>query len=173
MSDSLFRLRPDQLAGLLRTGTDAEVEQEAKEQSFARAIQARLASEVLAGTAGPAGGVPGHHRGGPNLTMAQALLGGADAATLRLLKNHEKAIASHSSSNISRTVATTLYYAAIAAALLSSGEKITEHGYGDLEQVFAALAAKPWLPADLRMAFAKAQQVSLLRATERNTRKAR
>ena len=105
--------------------------------------------------------------------MAQALLGGADAAILRLLKDHEKAIASHSSSNISRTVAATLYYAAIAAALLSSGEKITEHSYGNLEQYFAALAAKPWLPADLRMAFAKARQVSLLKAAEENAGEAR
>ena len=169
MSDSLFRLRPDQLAGLLSTGASLDAACEAQEQSVGRALRAALAASLPFDGPDSAEVVSGK-RGDRRLrTIGEVVLGaGADLATLRLLKNHEKHIASRNHSDVERVVATTIYYAAIAAALAFCGEKITEHRYSDLGRFLAALAAKPWLPADLRDVFTKGHQISRARAGEEN-----
>jgi len=51
-----------------------------------------------------------------------------------------------------------IYYAAIAGALLFHDHKITEHSSETLEQSFAMLVGKRWLPSELRRHLATAQE---------------
>jgi len=53
----------------------------------------------------------------------------------------------------------TVYYAAIASALVFHGARITRHSYEGLEEGFAALAAKPWMVLELRDLFSRAQGI--------------
>jgi hypothetical protein len=52
-----------------------------------------------------------------------------------------------------------LYYAAIAAAMSFWGEKITKFSYQELRQRLAIMAARPWVPAEVRSVYAQAREV--------------
>lgn len=171
MSEALFRLRPDQLAGLLGAGARFHRTREAEDRSAAQALRAELAARIPLDGPGSPEAVPATPCGDLGClrgrTLAEVLLDpGTDAAVLRLLKDHEKALANRAHSDVARSVATVLYYGAIAAALVFRGEKITEHAYGDLARFLGMLVAKTWLPADLREVLVRAREISRLRAAE-------
>ena len=52
-----------------------------------------------------------------------------------------------------------LYYAAIAAAMSFWGEKITKFSYHQLRQRLGIMAARPWMPAEVRSIYAQASRV--------------
>ena len=52
-----------------------------------------------------------------------------------------------------------LYYAAIAAAMSFWGEKITKFSYQELRQRLGVMAARPWMPAEIRSVYAQARKV--------------
>lgn len=52
-----------------------------------------------------------------------------------------------------------LYYAAIAAAMSFWGEKITKFSYQELRQRLDVMAARPWMPVEVRSIYAQARKV--------------
>jgi hypothetical protein len=62
-----------------------------------------------------------------------------------------------SPSELDRPAGTVLYYAAIARALRDSGERITRHDPQTLALSLADLAAREWIPTELRTLFTTGQ----------------
>jgi len=80
-----------------------------------------------------------------------------DPAILRLVKEHGKTLVRAGGPRTSRDAAVTVYYAAIASALVHHREKITHFPHGALSRSFRTLCAKRWIPVELRSLFAEAQ----------------
>jgi len=80
----------------------------------------------------------------------------SDLVVLERIKDHAKDLGTRAGSDLEREVALALYFAAIAAALLAHGAKISEHPWRQLEQSFRTLSQRPWIPADLLQLFIKA-----------------
>ena len=79
-----------------------------------------------------------------------------DLQVLERIKEHAKELGTRSDGEVEREVALTLYFAAIAAALLSHGTKISAHSWKHLERSFKTLGNQPWVPADLLQLFTRA-----------------
>lgn len=86
-----------------------------------------------------------------------------DLVVLQRIKEYAKALGKNTESGIERDVFLAVYLAAIAAALVSHQEHITEHPCEDLIQFFRRYAQMAWMPSDLKSLLAQ--------ATERCTRK--
>jgi len=125
---STFELKSVQLARLLEMGGDAP------EPAADELLREWLAQPL-----------PGNERSCGELLHDPAA--GADALTE--LKDHGKRLVRGAGSEAERAAATALYYAAIAAALVHTGAKISEHPDAKLAASFADLAARPWLPPGL------------------------
>jgi hypothetical protein len=69
-----------------------------------------------------------------------------DLGTILLIKDHAKQTAAEDRPKAQRNVAITVYYAAIASALLFHDRKITTHSYDTIAITFAKLIEKPWMP---------------------------
>jgi len=54
---------------------------------------------------------------------------------------------------------TVIYYASIAGALVFHQEKITQHSYGKLQEAYADLEQKKWIPSDLKDLFKREKAV--------------
>lgn len=84
-------------------------------------------------------------------TMGEVLLDeSVQLPAIVALKDYGKALARCGEPGPKHAAATVLYYAAIAAALVGHGEKITQHRYEKLDGAFAKLAREPWVPGPLR-----------------------
>jgi len=57
-----------------------------------------------------------------------------------------------------RALGVVVYYGALAAALVHHGEKMTQSGWRKLEQAFATLADKHWMPSKLSGLFGRAKE---------------
>jgi len=87
---------------------------------------------------------------GKATTIAQLLLGERSGlGVLCEIKEFAKRLARRNKAEPGHSVATAIYYAAIASALLHHGRKITAHSHRSLEASFLRLMAEPWLPAAL------------------------
>lgn len=82
-----------------------------------------------------------------------------DLAVIRRIKDHGRSLAQTARSKPQRRVANTLYYAAIAAALLFHGARITSHSYADLGKSFRRLADETWISPSLTELFGKASTI--------------
>jgi len=146
MGDALSRLRPDQLAGLMRVATDPDGPVTAQDEPVADVLAAMLCEETLFCESSPA-----------RLVSELLICSDADLAALTALKNHMKRRSEGEPAGPGRAAATAIYYAAIAAALVAHGEKITKHGYQDLARYFDVLVTEPWMTADLKTLLEKAR----------------
>ena len=162
MGDVLSQLRPDQLASLMEVGAGRRRVDAREDQPAADELATMLYEEVLPDDSHP--NSPRVVLGRPcdelrsYCTIAELLFASAlDLIALTALKDYAKRLPERKPSGSTKAVATAIYYAAIAAALVSRNEKITEHGYEDLAAYFAELANKPWMTADLRALFEKAR----------------
>ena len=88
---------------------------------------------------------------------------GTPVTALRTLKDDSKAMARRDASQADRAAATTVYYAAIASALVFHDHKITGQAYGQLHEGLSTLGAKPWVPAGIKSLFAKAREICRVR----------
>ena len=165
VKDSLFQLRSEQLAGLLGTGAPFGRTREARTQDIAQRLHATLDGEIpLNGTVPES--LPSvlrlpctelHYCRG--LTLVQVLLrANTDVAALRILKDYAKELVRRSRSEEPKAVATAVYFAAIAAAMVFHNEKITGHSHEELGRFLSSLLKKPWLPADLKCLLEKAEE---------------
>jgi hypothetical protein len=78
--------------------------------------------------------------------IGAALLGpAASADARRVLKDYARALAAESTGPAERIAARSVYYLAIAGALVHCEAKITNHSHRKLAIALAALCAKPWI----------------------------
>ncbi len=83
---------------------------------------------------------------------------GTDLVVLRRIKEYARALGENTKSGIERDVFLAVYFAAIAAALVSHQERITEHPYEDLTQFFRRYAQAAWMPSGLKGLWAQAAE---------------
>jgi len=98
-----------------------------------------------------------HHAGrtlGDVLTDSES-----DLEIIKKVRRYAKRMAARKSPSDRHAVAITIYFAAIANALVFHQVKITTHSYESLETSFGNLVNKPWMPARLVRVFAKARKV--------------
>jgi hypothetical protein len=79
-------------------------------------------------------------------------------AILRKIKDHGKRLSEKSESKIEYHAANTIYYAAIANALVFHDLRITKFSYKDLEKYFRRLSNENWIPEYLRSLFRRASE---------------
>jgi len=74
------------------------------------------------------------------------------------IKEYGKALSTATESEVDRDVGLTIYYAAIASAILFCKQVITSYSFGALADAFAALVDKQWMNPKLARHFAKARK---------------
>jgi hypothetical protein len=177
MKGSMFHLGGAQLAALLRVGLEPESSETDSGRSVASLLEAKLASELplevsLADSLPAVLGVPcesmDRYRGRSTAELLSDPQ--VDLNALTTLKDYAKELVRRSRSEVTTDVATVLYYAAIAAALVFHDARITQHDYRQLERSFDELAREPWLAANLQALIAGARQICAMKGREECTR---
>jgi hypothetical protein len=82
-----------------------------------------------------------------------------DIALIRRIKDYGRRLSTSTKSKPEHRAANTVYYAAIAHALVHHDARITTYSYADLRKSFARLAKEHWLPEALMGSFVRAEQV--------------
>lgn len=78
---------------------------------------------------------------------------------IKSIKDYGKQMAQHERSSAEHAVSITIYFAAIASALLFHGKKITTHSYDELSDSFQILIDKRWMTTELARHLAKARRM--------------
>jgi len=81
-----------------------------------------------------------------------------DLRVIETLKDYGKKRVRGAASEPERATATAIYFAAIAAALVFHGRKISQYSYEHLQRAFARLQHRDWVPVDLATLLADAGQ---------------
>jgi hypothetical protein len=89
-----------------------------------------------------------------------------DVDALVTLKDYAKELVRRSRSDVTTAVATVLYYASIASAIVLHDAKITQHDYRRLARSFVELEEQPWLPPSLLTLVAGARVICQMKARE-------
>jgi len=90
-------------------------------------------------------------------TMCDVLLNsGTDLAVIKALKNYGKELVRCGGPKAKQAAATVIYYAAIGSALVFHQNRITGHSYEKLEETYADLQQRPWIPSELKDLFRRA-----------------
>ena len=82
-----------------------------------------------------------------------------DTSLLRKIKDHFKKQSRASKSESEHEVANTVYYTAIASALVFHGTRLTSFSYKSLLESFDRLAQENWISKDIVQLFVKAQKL--------------
>ncbi len=90
-----------------------------------------------------------------------------DLSILEMIKDVHKEQAASSAPGPKREVATAIYYAAIASAMVHHDVKITKLSDDRLSGSFAELAATDWISADMKHLFAEADKGRIRRMERR------
>jgi hypothetical protein len=161
-----FGLKPDKLAQLwnMESKIDQGKNEENQDQTKAEFLRDRLAQKI-----------PLDHVVAQTLPKAlaqackdiQPFTGNSygillndpltEVTILKKMKEDNKKLAQHISSDTEYDVVTVIYYAAIASALVYHAQRITSFSYGDLNDKYTSLLKNNWLTSDLRNLFQKAQ----------------
>jgi hypothetical protein len=161
-----FGLSPEKVARILRIGSDGHGTDQASysESNTAELLRDRLAQSFP--SARPFG-LPVPWLSVlpclptvllPRETIGDLLQGPqTPMSLLKRLKQHGKDLFSKAESEPQRDVGLTIYYAAIANALVFHGVLITRFDYAGLRRPLATLADKEWMFPELRVLFAKAR----------------
>ena len=79
-----------------------------------------------------------------------------DLAVIKTLKDYAKELVRRGGRGMKQAAATAIYYAAIASALVFHRCKITKYPYPKLQEAYAELRQKSWVPLELKDLFQKA-----------------
>ena len=163
----IFGLGPKKLANLLGITLDSDKEDrpDSNKETIAQMLEARLANPLLADTTvlqdvplmtGRRKDDVGQYSGVPlgNVLTASE----SDFATIKEIRRYAKKMTRAKGSEAEH-VAVTIYFAAIANALLFHEAKITSYSYESLEISFNKLIEKSWMPRRLRELFVEAAEV--------------
>jgi len=83
----------------------------------------------------------------------------SDIALLQGIKDCSKRLSGTLDSEAEAVIAKTLYFAALASALVYHDRKITQSSYEKLEESFALLIEKKWMAEELKMLFSRAKHI--------------
>ncbi len=83
----------------------------------------------------------------------------SDIGLLQAIKDCSKKLSVSLDSKIDAMLATTVYYAALAGALVHHDRKITQYSYKVLSHSFAIFAARKWMVPELAELFVRAGQM--------------
>ena len=83
----------------------------------------------------------------------------SDIVLLQAIKDCSKRLSQSFTSEAKKAIATTIYYAALANALIHHDEKITKYSYESLSRSFATLVNKKWMAPDLASLFSRARDI--------------
>ena len=81
-----------------------------------------------------------------------------DIAAIRMTKDYGRRLSENAESEAEHHTANTIYYAAIAHALVCHDLKITRYSYEDLQKSFFQLSRQNWIPENLCDLFKKASE---------------
>jgi len=87
-----------------------------------------------------------------------------DISIIRMTKDHGRKLSTTYDSEAEHHTANTIYYAAIAHALIYHNLKITKLSYEDLQKSFRQLSKEGWIPNNLRDLFTNAYEYCKERA---------
>jgi hypothetical protein len=73
-------------------------------------------------------------------------------------KNYAKELVTSGKTRPERDIFLTIYFAAIASALVFHNKKITQHSYKDLKRFFSSFTKKNWILEEIRNLFKKAEE---------------
>jgi len=147
--ETTYGLSPDRLARLLSLGLESkkDLDDIEEERTVADVLQDMLSAKL------PADEVLGADQSVSSLVLDST----TDLAVVRTLKEYGKELVSCADSEAQKAAATTIYYAAIASALVFHRNKVTQHAYGKLQKAYEDLEQKKWIPSDLKELFKKAK----------------
>jgi hypothetical protein len=83
----------------------------------------------------------------------------SDVGLLRAIKESSKTLSCTLDSEAETALATTIYYAALAGALVHHDKKITQNPYAKLDESFALLIGKKWMARELTALFSEARRI--------------
>ncbi len=155
---STFGLLPQRLANLLATGSvdDNSPQQLPPAEAASRLLRSRLACPIPLDATGVDSLPAILDKPCPELqsiadrTMGDVLLDPATPlAVLETLKEYAKGLSGRWDEGPEHVVAATIYLAAIAAALVSHGRKITTRSYRDLADLLRILMNDRWITPEL------------------------
>jgi len=161
---TVYGAKSIKLAQLLKQGAQAKKQEDHPPR---QQHQADLLRDYLAGKLPPAdsgSNAPGSRDPFPN-SLQSAISDSVgqylDDRTipldiLRDIKAYGAGLSRNAESEIEREPAHVIYYAAIAAALVHHGQKITEFTCNSLHQSYSLLAEMPWITTSLRKLFQQA-----------------
>ena len=86
-----------------------------------------------------------------------------DITITRMTKDYGRKLSTNATSEAEHHAANTIYYAAIAHALVRGGLKITKLSYEDLLESFCQLSKEDWIPKSLRDLFGEASEYCKIR----------
>lgn len=173
--ETTYGLSPGQLARLLAIGLEGTA---AQEHLLAGRTLAELLEEMLAGELplDPAmlDSLPAVLNRPCHELLAVAgralsdllLNPETDLAVIKTLKDYAKKLVRRAGPEAKQAAATAIYYTAIASALVHHEQKITRHSYEKLNEAYADLEQKPWIPSELKDLFGKARSVCRERKAE-------
>lgn len=90
----------------------------------------------------------------------------SDLGLVRAIKDCSKTLSCTLDSQTETALARTVYFAAIASALVHHDTRITQSSYKTLAESLTALIEKPWMVPELVELFSQARQVCQCRADE-------
>ena len=91
----------------------------------------------------------------------------SDIRLLQGIKDCSKRLSCTLDSRAEAALATTIYFAALASALVHHDQRITQDTYEKLEESFALLVEKRWMPETLVTLFSHAQRICRSKWAER------
>lgn len=163
---STYGLRLDQLAGLFALGIEGPLEGREGRQRMAAMLREHLTSVLPSGPllldalVMMVGRLGYETRSLGGKTLVGVLLNaGTDIGLLRAIKECCKRLSSGLGPGAETAVATTVYYAALASALVYHDKRITQHSYETLDEAYKMLMAKPWMDPDLAGLFSHARRI--------------
>ena len=160
-----FGLSSGKLAQLLSIGSDTDQDKNEmnQEQIKADLLHDRLAVSLPLGPSTvemlpdiPLGKTIGVLAGDPIGKLLQNPQ--TDIVVFRKIKDYSKKLSKNAKSETEHVIANTMYYAAIASALVFHKKRITKFSYKDLSHSFNMLSKETWIPSDIRSLFTKASK---------------
>ncbi|MHC4117623.1 MAG: hypothetical protein ACYSWO_08960 [Planctomycetota bacterium] len=162
---STFGLRIDQLADLFGVAADDHIPRDSHraDEQLAETLRRRL-TEVMPGNSLLLTAVskiaPSDVTAMAGKSLLQALsCPGSSAGQLQVLKEASKSLSTAAISEQERSVANTIYHAAIASCLVHHDKKISQHSYDKLDESFGLLIEKQWMAWELSELFSKARRI--------------
>lgn len=173
---STFGLTPVQLGRLLAVSAwtvdsaDAMMEDQAKAMLLQEYLNRRLADEPSfveewrSGLNQPAAGIQSLL----NRSVKETLLDPqCDLAVLKAIKDHSKRLSAMVASGSQALIAATIYYGAVASAMVYHDQRISRYTYENLGARFLALTQRSWVDRELRELFALAAAACRRTRTDR------